>query len=895
MTKKIVSILLLIVLSMSSMLIYAEDDTSIFQGIEVSEEIDFLRSLSVIKDNDLTIDTKKTITRGEFATLICRAMNQESAAMYADYSSFYNDVPNSHPDFLSIMHMTQFGFFTGRGNNNFEPDAEVTMYEAIKIAVMMCGYDKIMDKSAGFPNAYLTEASKRGMLKGLGQTNGPARRADVYMLVYNTLHTDIVDITSYGSQYEYAIQKNINVLNKYWKLTRAQGIVTADNWTSIEGKRTIKGNGIVINGVEYISATEKALDKVGKNVRFYYRTEDDSDDKTIVYMLAYNNNIVSLTSDIIERFDYSGGRYTILENDKEKSFSIGNKYLLSYNGDAVDGSNMAYMLPNCGTITLIDNNGDSIYNVVIINEYYDLVVDRYDKTSDVIYDKNGRHVKLGDYDNISAEFDFTKLTENSIISVFKSKESIRMLLSQTKVFGTVESSENDKELIIWVDGAEYRFSRDIKKDVTAVLTGNQYTFYIDYFGQIASFELGANMDYGYILNFSLKKDILKQRRIQVLDAVGDMAEIELADKVRVSSPSGEVTYSNMDIDFLLDGDRFVLYSKNKDKRINKIVLPIVISTEDEYYNLPDYPLYKMDYFLREWPDSAASFEVEYRQEIKGFRNWLICDERSTIFQVPLMLSQTAYDEDQVNVVGLDGYPDKERIRVNKDVANIGRIDAPANDNEFLVYKVGNTGLAPNIIVNFRKAIAKTLTTDAHPSVITRISSVHDEAKDQMTYKLGLYRDGSYQELYLAKPELNTRAYIEQQPFSELPALSPNKKSLAAGDIIKYATDKDGQISTFNLIYDGANDAMSYSSKTVFDGLFRVINGEVHRISGNFLEMKLKSNVIERTNVGTAKVVVCDLKSKEPVKSGNVADISPTDTVAVYSRYIINRLVVVYKK
>ena len=889
MLKKITSFLLLIILVTGS--VYAED-TSYFQGIEVSTEIEFLRSLSVIKETDLKTDTKRTITRGEFATLIFRAMNQETGASAANYSPLYNDVAASHPDFLSIMHMTQFGFFTGRGNNNFEPDAEVTMYEAIKIAVMMCGYDKIMDKSAGYPNAYLTEASRRGLLRGLAETNGDARRADVYLLIYNTLHTDIVDIISFGSQFEFAIQKNVTILTKYWELIKAQGIVTADNFTAIEGKKTIKKGAVTINGVDYLSGTDKTIDKVGRRVRFYYRHDEDTLENTIWYIEDSGNAILSLTADIIERFDYQGGRYTILENDRERHFSVGNKYLLSYNGDPVEGSNQAYMLPNCGTITLIDNDDDGIYNVVIISEYYNLVVDRYDKTSDIIFDKNGRHVKLLDYDIISAGFEFSRLTENGIISVFKSKDSLRMFLSTAKVTGTVTGSETDKELIITVDGAEYSFSRDIKKDAKIISVGNDYTFYIDYFGQIASFELGTDMDYGYIMSFSRKEDLSKQKQVQILDASGNLAEIDLADKVTVSSPSGDITYTNDRLAFLLDGDRFVLYNRNKNRQINKIVLPITISTEDEYYNLPDYPLYKMDYFISEWPDSAAAFNVEYKQEIKGFRNWLIYDEKAIVFQVPLMLNQDYYNEDQVNVIGIAGYPDKENVRVNKDIGNIGKI--AANDNEFLVYKVGNDTIAPNILLNFRNSIARAVVMDAHPSVVTRISTVYDENLGETTYRLGLYRDGSFSELNLAEESLNTRAYLMTQNFSEAPAMSPNKRSLAAGDIIRYATDKNNNISTLMLIYDAENKAMSYASKTGFDGLFRVINGTVHRISGNFLEMKLPSGVIERTNIGTAKVVVCDLNSKEPIRAGTVADISPTNTIAVYSRYVVNRLVVVYK-
>ena len=886
--------LLLLFTILISTFVFASDNAneSQFRSIEMADELDFLRGLNIVKDAELAGGTTKTVTRGEFATVVWRAMNQEAISAAADYPSIYNDVPTSHSAFAAITHMSGMGFFNGTGNNNFEPDADVTMYEAIKIAVIMCGYDKIMDKSAGYPNAYIAEASKRGLLKGLATTNGTARRVDVYILIYNAIHADIVDILSYGPDSKFAIQKNVNILSKYWELVKGQGIVTADNFTAIEGKKTIKAGALVIGGVEFLSQTEETVDKVGKSTKYYYKHDEEQGTNTIVYIEPYRNTIISLTADIIEDFDFAGGKYKIMENDRERFFSIGNKYLLSYNGEAIDGSDRSKMLPNCGTITLIDNDDDNIYNVVIINEYYNVIVDKFDKFSEIIYDKNGNHINLRDFTNIQADFDMTRIAENSVVSVFLSDDNIKLFYSPEKVTGVVNQIENDKELIVSIDGLEYRFSRDIKKSTSVIMAGNTYTFYIDYFGQVASFDMGSNMDYGYIVNFSTRGKDLNGRQVQILDITGELAEFSLTEKIKVTTPSGDMTYSDLDIDFIMNTERFVLYSKNQNREINKIVLPIVISTEADYYNLPDYPLYKMDYFLSEWPDPQTAFLGDYRTEIKGFRNWLICDERATVFQVPLMLGQTNITPDDVNVIGISNLPDRERLRVNKDIANIGRIDA--NDNEFLVYKVGNETLAPNVLVNYRKTIAKPVLADAHPSIITKISSVFDEQLGEVTYRLTLLKEGASLEVNLSSASHNTRAYLGSQNFDEPPTLAPNKRSLAVGDIIKYSTDKNNNISTLLLIYDAENDQMTYAGKTVFDGIFRLVGGEAYRISGNFVEMKLKSGVIERTNISGARVVICDLGSKNPVRTGSIADISPTDTLAIYSRYILNRVVFVYK-
>jgi hypothetical protein len=59
-------------------------------------------------------------------------------------------------------------------------------------------------------------------------------------------------------------------------------------------------------------------------------------------------------------------------------------------------------------------------------------------------------------------------------------------------------------------------------------------------------------------------------------------------------------------------------------------------------------------------------------------------------------------------------------------------------------------------------------------------------------------------------------------------------------------------------------------------------------------MRLPGDIIERTNLSGCKVVVCDLDGIEKVKAGGLTDISPGDMVAVYSRYVVNRTLVVYK-
>lgn len=161
--------------------------------------VELLSALNIIKGDDLgNFNPDNTITRAEFAAIVCRAKGLENAAEGAKGATSFKDVAADHWASGYINLATQNGIINGYGDGNFGPEDKVTYEQAVKMLVCALGFEPMAANKGGYPTGYLVVANQYKITAGV-KSSVEAPRKTVAQLVYNALTTPMMDQTSYGT------------------------------------------------------------------------------------------------------------------------------------------------------------------------------------------------------------------------------------------------------------------------------------------------------------------------------------------------------------------------------------------------------------------------------------------------------------------------------------------------------------------------------------------------------------------------------------------------------------------------------------------------------------------------------------------------------------------------
>lgn len=894
MSKKLISLILILVLAVSALpvLSYSADTNTAKTNFEFSElgnEYTLLKELKIVGAES---SNENTVTRGEFAMLAAKTLNIfNSSGTSASYS--FSDVSVSYKYAGEISTLLDMKIMNGTPGAMFRPDSAITLQEAACVAVRMINAQKALSVGNSMTD-YVSVAARHGILDGINTADyaRQAYRAEVYMILYNVLKTPVYLDVSYTDEPNYIKDNDRTILTENWNIKKAMGLVYADNNTAIYGERTTKDGVINVQGRLFGSSTATTVDVVGREIEFYYF--DDDKDPVICFAYVPYSKSIELTPEIIVNFDYLNGVYTAEIDGKEKDFKIGDSYYLSYNGDAIDGSDPHLMNPSCGSVTLIDN-GSGEYNVVIVVEYRNIILDYYDSYSNTLVDilDSSYNVCLDDYNNVYGIEDFGKLNRYNVITVLKSPsgENLELRFSKTSVSGLVSEYDKSNGIKVTIDGRVLNVCGDVRFNSMAVDVGSASTFYLDYYGN-AVYMIPGGRQGGIILDYSLTSGI-SDRRCLVLTKSGERKIFELASNITVITPNGNNRVGASVLSSYVPEHTTVLFDENGKNQIDEIILPMIINTEEEYKNLPDYPFFRVDYFLKNWP-TTVSAAFQYRAEINGFANWLILDT-ATVMQIPVAPGGS-YTEENTLAYGISEFQNKYEVVVNPEPTSVKQ------EGEIEVYQTSGDFCAPSILV-IHGGTSNTdvpLDTDNMPYIVTSITQGYDEKNEKAATKLEILGlNGKTISAFLTDEALIGREYLSTQSFGGAAALHQNKQTLSIGDIVQVSQrSDDDRIGRIALLYDAQNNKLTYADLIGYNKIFRLYAGDAVLTHDSYFEYKnLSTETLERTNLKSATVVVCHKNSRgqTTIKIGSRADIMPGDKVVIYARYINNRLVFVYKQ
>ena len=845
-----------------------------------SELETLLTALDITLSKDT--DTNKEVTRSEAAYLVSKFMNFEKTDFDAT-AEIFADV-NSETDYAgSVEWLYRAGILSGNGNAMYRPDDIITYSEIIIMMVRAMGYK---DAMAGAEMAdYVKKASDIGFTRGIrglkldtGITYGVLKT-----IIYNALKCKILKIDSFAdSKVEYKLGDT--ALNEYFDIWSAEGVVTETEVTAIMGETTVSTGEVMIGGEIYQADYKLVAEFLGQYIKFYYKLDDKYKDKTFLYVYDTKSTSVVFNSDDID--DYSEGIYTVCRGDLQKKYKLDKNADVIYNGRFIsDYGDSTLFVPDVGNVKLVDTMDDGRYDLIVINSYIIMSVEKVDDDG-IIYDRTNYNNRLDtdtEYLTVTDESGYASsvslIKRGDVIFAAQSidRKVTDIKVSKNIVSGKVENilSEYGDDYFV-INGDKYYIS-DYFYKTNDYLQSNKFmsyrdtvqSFHLDPDGKIATYineATATEIEPGYLLKAYIDLSGNEDEvwlKILTKDNVKKSFQVKSNAKVdgRKIGKKAEEMLSCFANEVFEDGTcitrrSVITYKLNSENKITEVDYP--------YFGLPE-PGESADSFHRY--GTYMNNGLQQRNGVLSGR--IVLGSPTWVFSVPNN-EQTASDEEF------------EAFSYNFEYDKWVKFDA----------------------YSYRK-----------PAVIMDVMVTHESKQEAM-------KDGGGYQLVT---DINQCLDEDEKPVEEITIMEGSDiykyfvaddldiSKIDKGDIIRFALNNEGRISSVAKYYDCSEDkvennhysymcdiwAMNADYATFVGGIYDINNGIARMFFGDtvptadtvFLMNKVNGfkKVVFNTKTRKAEVVN-DLNSVTTYESGR----SNYTRVAVSFRYGAPKYMYIYE-
>ncbi len=492
------------------------------KGTPYEEVVTLLGALNLMRgypDGDFL--PYEPISRAEFTAVAMRLLNYN---MSASTKSFM-DVTTDHWAYSEIESAASLGIVNGVGEGLFKPDDVVTTTQVLKILCCVMGYGETAEMMGGYPNGYWTIAQKIGLLKGVSIEDGEnITRGEIALLVNNALECDIMVLTSFGENVGGTAVKGETILTEYLGIYKAEGVVTgAGNSALTAVVDELDTNKVEIDGISYNTDIPGVDKYLGYMVDYYYEEDASSaNDRVVAIVVQDSNNVTVIDAENLVNIDGNKLIY-VTDDEKEKNLTLASDMDLVYNGVArtVYDKNTD-LLPEAGSVTLIDNDGNKSIDVYIVRKLDNYVVNWVNASDEQVYVKNASKVLDLDSDkntvvltnkSTGASMALSELSEWNILSVMESVndsgvKQYRIIVSDELVRGELEEVSDDEVIVA---GRSFKVASSF--DITELELGAKGIFYIDAEGKLAAFngDINPGEQYGFLRAVGGEREDLRSR------------------------------------------------------------------------------------------------------------------------------------------------------------------------------------------------------------------------------------------------------------------------------------------------------------------------------------------------------------------------------------------------
>ncbi len=509
-------IALLVILNIFQVMpIYAAPELSVKQ----KEAIAVINGLGLADKADISEDTgNDTITRAEFASI----MASLTGDTYTAENLTYFDVPADSEFADEIYTQRDKGIMVGYSDIDFGAKKDINLAEATVTLLRVLGYDPAVKMGLADIKSL---AGNVKLYNGVNTANVDAiTKCDAAVMVHNALTAGTL-VRKFTAEDSYAIDYDKNILYTNLGIKKIEGVVSQVYYSALTADtlfKTGENNAVVSDMVLNYKEYPETKDYLGYNVDCYYH-EGDAED-SIVFMLPKNNTVYKVDSEDFEGYANGVFRYTERDvnyyvTEKVKSLKLSDTVDVVYNGVACPDYTVDDLLltNTSGFSEFIDNNNDGRYEVVIITECRDYVVDYVNDGRKTIYTKWQENVELSGVENLyvydvsgkTIEFEAIMSSDIATIQMSKDGKNAVIIRTNNSIDTAVKKIDYANHKITLDNGKTYRVDNSLWARIDDIRTDSYGMFFFDYRGRLAGlmFEnYGYNETYAYLSRVKCDED-----------------------------------------------------------------------------------------------------------------------------------------------------------------------------------------------------------------------------------------------------------------------------------------------------------------------------------------------------------------------------------------------------
>ena len=160
-------------------------------GFIDGDPLEYLESAGIMEGyEDGKLHPERTLTRAEFATILCRAYPDVITHQLA---YMFSDLPENHWAYEYIQKAVNAGWLKGNTDGTFSPDDNITYEQAVTV---MCRVADVYIYAPEYPYDYISTAIDHSISDGVNALIGEnINRGQAAQLIVNTLNYEASDVT----------------------------------------------------------------------------------------------------------------------------------------------------------------------------------------------------------------------------------------------------------------------------------------------------------------------------------------------------------------------------------------------------------------------------------------------------------------------------------------------------------------------------------------------------------------------------------------------------------------------------------------------------------------------------------------------------------------------------
>lgn len=870
MMKKLLCILLALTLLCGQVLageVYIPADVA---GTEYENAYEVLTGLSIFTYNDDGSFRPFTpITRGDFAIALGNIMD----VVVLEGTVSFSDVPEDHAAFSAVEKLAQLGIIHGDGNAVFSPEESLQVTDALKMLVTAMGYATMAEDLGGYPGGYLSAASEIGLTRGFkSEDGGFLMRGEAAKLLLTALDLPVAvrsGVTVHGGA-AFSTDEDRDLLYEGMGIKKIRDRVNANEIFAVDGGSAAAKGKLRIGDLSYEYSNANQMNLVGYSVFCYFREDDDSGEKEIVYLQKDGSENDEMTFAAENAVSYSHPKFYYQDNEtaKVKNITISDDLLMIYNGMPMETIAEDDFKPANGEIRFLDNDDDDVYDIVWVETYTNALVSSV--TADAVYMKYPSQTKI-DLANVTYEsftvtdgsgafLSVSELKANDVISIYESldRSVVKLVRSTEQVTGTVsEIFEEDGRISAVIGDTIYNVALDYTASFpSAVEVGISGTFCLDANGDLYTLLDGKSGTelYGYVIKAREKTEMLEDTvEVRMVEESGKVVDRSFAEKVTID---GKSNIKSADVLPLISSALLkpVVYQLNGDGEIKMMdTLAVVEDNDDD----------RLEAMV------ATDFDGRYKTGTMVFEGRVAIDTNTRIFMIP-----GDPENAKENSFGCTTYRYLLNDTQYYDMTSY-RIDPDKITADILVFNNGGirskgglcivTGIS-TVLNDDGDAVTSYRVLEGTSEVSYRVA---EEAVTEEVHKITVY-NSSADTTTLIDPEKNLRVEI--------------------GDMVKFVLDGAGEIEKICLVYE-ADPGIIHSVNPYLGDFHQNVQryscGNITKVQTDLVELPVLNAGgavlrYEYYNMKGRPVYIynASLREENRIRTGAVGDLRDGDNVVI---------------